>query len=91
MNTAVLVHQPVLASQGDQMNAILMALSALRRGDATVRLPVTGEGAFGKVTDMLQRVRELSEQAARFGPDVVVVADEQAWYRAGAEGGAAAR
>ena len=44
MNTAVLVHQPVLALHSEQMNAILMALSALRRGDATVRLPLTGEG-----------------------------------------------
>ena len=41
MNTAVLVHQPVLASHNEQMNAVLMALTALRRGDATIRLPVS--------------------------------------------------
>ena len=39
-----------------------------------------------------QRVRELAEQAQRFQPDEVVVADEQAWNRSGGEnGGAAAR
>jgi HAMP domain-containing protein/signal transduction histidine kinase/DNA-binding response OmpR family regulator len=67
MNTAVLVHQPVIASQGDQMNAILMALSALRRGDASVRLPVTGDGAFGKVSEVFN---ELVEQSATLADEV---------------------
>src|SRR5688572_1844065 len=67
MNTAVLVHQPVVASQSDQMNAILLALSSLRRGDATVRLPVTGEGAFGKVSEVFN---ELVEQSATLADEV---------------------
>src|SRR5688572_20645919 len=67
MNTAVLVHQPVVASQSDQMNAILLALSSLRRGDATVRLPVTSEGAFGKVSEVFN---ELVEQSATLADEV---------------------
>ena len=34
MSSAVLVHSPVISSHSEQMNAILMALTALRRGDA---------------------------------------------------------
>jgi HAMP domain-containing protein/signal transduction histidine kinase/DNA-binding response OmpR family regulator len=67
MNSAVLAHTPVLASHGEQMNAILMALTALRRGDATVRLPVTGEGAFGRVSEVFN---ELVEQSATLAEEV---------------------
>jgi HAMP domain-containing protein/signal transduction histidine kinase/CheY-like chemotaxis protein len=69
MNTAVLVQQPMLATPADQMNAVLMALTALRRGDANVRLPVTGEGTFGKVAevfnDLVEQSAALSEEVAR--------------------------
>ena len=61
MNTAVLVHQPILASHNEQINAVLMALTALRRGDATVRLPLTGEGTFGKLSEVFN---DLVEQSA---------------------------
>ena len=67
MNTAVLVHQPILSSHNEQMNAVLMALTALRRGDPTVRLPVTGEGTFGKVSEVFN---ELVEQSATMAEEV---------------------
>ena len=67
MNTAVLVHQPILASHNEQMNAVLMALTALRRGDATVRLPVTGEGTFGKLSEVFN---DLVEQSATMADEV---------------------
>ena len=67
MNTAVLVHQPILSSHNEQMNAVLMALTALRRGDATVRLPVTGEGTFGKVSEVFN---DLVEQSATMADEV---------------------
>jgi HAMP domain-containing protein len=67
MNTAVLVHQPVLTTHSEQMNAILVALSALKRGDATIRLPVTGEGTFGKVSEVFN---ELVEQSATLADEV---------------------
>jgi HAMP domain-containing protein/signal transduction histidine kinase/DNA-binding response OmpR family regulator len=67
MNSAVVVHQPILTSHGEQMNAILAALSALRRGDATVRLPVSGEGTFGKVSEVFN---ELVDQSATMADEV---------------------
>ena len=67
MNTAVLVHQPILASHNEQINAVLMALTALRRGDATVRLPVTGEGTFGKLSEVFN---DLVEQSATMADEV---------------------
>jgi methyl-accepting chemotaxis protein len=67
MNTAVLVHQPVLTSQNEQMNAVLSALTALRRGDASVRLPVTGDGTFGKVSEVFN---DLVEQSATMAGEV---------------------
>src|SRR5689334_18091508 len=67
VNSPVVAHQPTLVSQNEQMNAILMALSALRRGDATVRLPVTGEGTFGKVSEVFN---ELVEQSATMAEEI---------------------
>src|SRR5262245_42430901 len=70
MNSAVVVHQPQptpAVSHGEQMNAILIALSALRRGDATVRLPVTVEGTFGKVSEVFN---ELVEQSATMAEEI---------------------
>src|SRR5688572_16427845 len=67
MNTAVLVHQPILATHAEQMNAVLMALTALRRGDAAVRLPVTGEGTFGKLAEVFN---DFVEQSATMADEV---------------------
>jgi signal transduction histidine kinase/CheY-like chemotaxis protein/HAMP domain-containing protein len=71
MNTAVLVHQPVLASDSEQMNAILLALSALKRGEATVRLPVSGESAFGEVAEVFN---DLVEQSVTMAAEVAQLA-----------------
>ena len=67
MNSAVVAHQPMLPSHSEQMNAILIALSALRRGDATARLPVTVEGTFGKVSEVFN---ELVEQSATMAEEI---------------------
>src|SRR4051812_30969559 len=66
-NSPVVAHQPILSGHGEQMNAILLALAALRRGDATVRLPMTGEGTFGKVSEVFN---ELVEQSATLADEV---------------------
>src|SRR5512134_3722964 len=67
MSTAMLVHQPILASHNEQMNAILTVLAALKRGDATVRLPVTADGTFSKVSEVFN---ELVEQSATMADEI---------------------
>ena len=67
MNTAVLVHPPILATHNEQMNAILTALTALKRGDASIRLPLTAEGTFGKVSEVFN---DLVEQSATMADEV---------------------
>jgi methyl-accepting chemotaxis protein len=49
------------------MNMILGALSSLRRGDATVRLPLTGVGTFGRVADVFN---DLVEQNAAMAEEI---------------------
>ncbi|HZF31950.1 MAG TPA: HAMP domain-containing protein, partial [Gammaproteobacteria bacterium] len=49
------------------MSLILGALSALRRGDSKVRLPLTGIGTFGRVADVFN---DLVEQNAAMADEV---------------------
>ncbi len=67
MNQAVIEHIPLPLSHNEEMMAILAALSALKRGDPTVRLPLTGIGAFGKVADVFN---ELVEQSSTMADEV---------------------
>ena len=52
MNTVVQGAESVAVSRTEEMTQILNALSSLKRGDATARLPYGGEGAFGKVAEV---------------------------------------
>ena len=57
------VERAVLPS--DEMTLILGALTALKRGDASVRLPAEWTGVPGKVADAFNEVVELNERMAR--------------------------
>jgi methyl-accepting chemotaxis protein len=61
MNTAVKTEESTAVVHTDELTQILSALSALKRGDATVRLPYSGTGAFGKVAEVFN---DLVEQSA---------------------------
>src|SRR3954454_13525699 len=52
------------APPADEMAVILGALNALRRGDATVRLPVEWHGVPGRVADVFNEVVERNERMA---------------------------
>src|SRR5438270_5076077 len=52
-------------SQGMDMTALLTALTALRKGDFSVRLPLDWTGVAGKVADTFNEVLELNERMAR--------------------------
>ena len=45
-------------SSGEELNALLAALTALRNGDASVRLPLHWQGVAGKVADVFNDVVE---------------------------------
>jgi HAMP domain-containing protein/signal transduction histidine kinase/CheY-like chemotaxis protein len=66
MNTAVLPSQSLATSQTEQLNEILFALTALRRGNANARLPV-GDGVYGKVAEVFN---DLVEQSATLADEV---------------------
>ncbi len=57
------IAEPV--SQAIDMTALLTALTALKRGDFSVRLPIDWTGVAGKVADTFNEVIELNEQMAR--------------------------
>jgi hypothetical protein len=50
--------------QGIDTRALLTALSALRKGDFSVRLPLDWTGVAGKVADTFNEVIELNERMA---------------------------
>ncbi|HET6409354.1 MAG TPA: HAMP domain-containing protein, partial [Chthoniobacteraceae bacterium] len=65
-STASVVNQVEPSSaQGFDLNTLLNRLSALKKGDFTVRLPVEWLGAAGKVADAFNSVVELNERMAR--------------------------
>jgi hypothetical protein len=47
--------------------ALLGALTALQKGDCSVRLPMHWTGVAGKVADTFNQVVELNERMARAG------------------------
>src|SRR3954464_11273521 len=51
-------------SQGMDMTALLTALTALKKGDFSVRLPLDWTGVAGKVADTFNDVIELNERMA---------------------------
>ena len=53
-----------LLAPAEELAALLTALTALRRGDATVRLPVTWSGLPGKVADVFNDVVEQNANMA---------------------------
>src|SRR5689334_20812503 len=52
------------ASNGNEMTTLLVALTALKKGQSGVRLPVDWEGVAGKVADAFNEVVELNERMA---------------------------
>ena len=52
-------------SQGIDMTALLTALTALKKGDFSVRLPLDWTGVAGKVADTFNEVVELNERMAK--------------------------
>src|SRR5207245_6251770 len=51
-------------TQGIDTTALLMALTALKKGDFTARLPLDWTGVAGKVADTFNDVIELNERMA---------------------------
>jgi hypothetical protein len=86
------VDDPTVRS-GDQFNALLETLTALRNGDASVRLPLHSEGVASKVAEVFNEVVDQNAdhatalehahlqtrggQIARTGQAVVAGADDQ--------------
>ena len=52
-------------SQGIDLTALLTALTALKKGDFSVRLPLDWTGVAGKVADTFNEVIELNERMAK--------------------------
>ena len=57
------VERPVKSA--DEITVILGALSALRRGDASVRLPAEWHGVLGRVADVFNDVVERNQRMAQ--------------------------
>jgi HAMP domain-containing protein/CheY-like chemotaxis protein/signal transduction histidine kinase len=58
-------HEKTLDCEQLDMNAILIALTALKKGDFSVRLPVTFTGTEGRVADAFNDVAELLSTTTR--------------------------
>jgi HAMP domain-containing protein/signal transduction histidine kinase/CheY-like chemotaxis protein len=69
MNTPVKGAESSALSRTEEMTQILNALTALKRGDASVRLPYGGSGAFGKVAevfnDLVEQNATMADEFAR--------------------------
>src|SRR5437763_9913911 len=57
------IHEPSAA--GLESSVLLSALSALKKGDFSVRLPLEWTGVAGKVADTFNEVVELNERMTR--------------------------
>ena len=55
---------PGVDGRNDEMNALLVALTGLRKGDASVRLPLDWGGVSGKVADAFNAVVEQNADMA---------------------------
>src|SRR5918999_5575002 len=67
MNQPVVAHESQAVIHADEMTMILEALTQLKRGDAKVRLPYHGPGAFGKVAEVFN---DLVEQSAMLAEEL---------------------
>src|SRR5258708_38122270 len=77
MNTAAKTDESAALSQAEEMTQILNALTALRRGEASARLPYGGSGAFGKVAEVFNDlVEQNATMAEEFGRLSQVVGKE---------------
>src|SRR4051812_21192298 len=69
MNTPVKSEETSAVTQTEELTQILDALSSLRRGDATARLPYQGSNVFGKVAevfnDLVEQNATMAEEFAR--------------------------
>src|SRR6476620_3923062 len=59
------VDDPNVGGSLEELNALLVALTALKKGDASVRLPLHWTGVAGKVADAFNQVVELNERIAK--------------------------
>ncbi|TMG83052.1 MAG: response regulator, partial [Betaproteobacteria bacterium] len=59
------IEHPTASAPVDEINVILGALNALKRGDASVRLPVDWPGSLGRVADVFNDVVERNERMAQ--------------------------
>ncbi|MFC4424964.1 response regulator [Deinococcus navajonensis] len=68
---------PLAPAYGDEQQQILAALNAFRRGDFTIRLPLSWDGVSGKIADtfnsLLDESQRIAQDIARVG---VVVGKE---------------
>src|ERR1043166_661345 len=67
MNQPAVAHESHAVIQADEMTMILTALTQLKRGDAKVRLPYHGAGAFGKGAEVFN---DLVEQSAMMADEL---------------------
>src|SRR6187455_1691110 len=67
MNQPAVAHESQAVIHADEMTLILTALTQLKRGDAKVRLPYHGAGAFGKVAEVFN---DLVEQSAMMADEL---------------------
>ena len=58
------IDDPNVSGRQEELNALLVALNGLRKGDATVRLPLHWTGVSGKVADAFNEVVELNASMA---------------------------
>ncbi|HLS85084.1 MAG TPA: HAMP domain-containing protein, partial [Burkholderiales bacterium] len=67
MNTPVQAEESHAIARTEEMTLILEALAALKRGDASARLPYGGRGVFGKVAEVFN---ELVDQSATMADEL---------------------
>src|ERR1700704_6255511 len=69
MNTAAKVEESVAIVHTEEMTQVLNSLTALKRGDASARLPYHGSGVFAKVAevfnDLVEQNATMAEEFAR--------------------------
>ena len=58
MSQPVLARESQVLSHAEEMTQILAALTQLKRGDATARLPLHAAGVFGKVAEVFNQLVE---------------------------------
>jgi hypothetical protein len=54
-----------MSTDGIELEALLIVLTAVRKGDFSVRMPVSKTGVAGKIADTLNEIVELNQEMAR--------------------------